>query len=372
MKEGVIMCSIFRSLANKKIETFLLIIGLIMATIILIIGIYRSQDDYFYVKDKNIEKNIAEISVAYKGESYTENVVKDIVGKRPERYNIYIKDFGIQIGKKTAMLKVTFTDIAYKYPIIEGRALTYKELCDENKVILGRNFSEYIYEENKEKYIDIMGNKYKVAAIVGREKFMSDFNNMFIMPFDIIPKELKDKLINSKMLKLAISSDREIDSTYIDDIKKDIKKYEKTDLLVEYDTSENIAEAFLHMTKNTFGKIIQVYIVCFLSIFISLYFWILDKRKDIALKFAIGGSRIKIYLEIIKETTIVAILGYLVTMILCPLIVGFIDRTFKITISLNLVNVLGSISILILSIIIITAIAITMIMRHDIVTILKE
>ena len=68
-------------------------------------------------------------------------------------------------------------------PLVEGRFFTCDESQgNENKIVVGYQYIEEIYDKKGEKYYQLEGKEYEVVGIIGREKG-SRFNTMIFLPF---------------------------------------------------------------------------------------------------------------------------------------------------------------------------------------------
>ncbi len=357
-------------LNSRKEATLLLMLGFTISIVFFLFGINDMQEGFYSSKDDSMEKYLIDIDILYKENSHSKEILENI--KVFQGCEIYLNDIGVSVEDKRSTAKILVSDSAYKYPMEEGKLYKNQELIKKNGIIIGKNLKQFTYDKGGEKFITIMNTEYWVAGILGRKNYYSKQDNTIILPIEIMPEDLKKSLLESNFLKVRISSSNVISSEQVQSIINCINKYKDAEYSVKEDKSPNLLSIFMYRNKVTLKFVIKIWAICFISIFIAIYFLIEDRKKEIALRSALGASNNKIYKMILTEMIELYLICFLISIMLYPIFLSRYNVFFPTKLSLNPINMILTFILLMLTIMIITAISTALVLRTKIVTILKE
>lgn len=184
--------------------------------------------------------------------------------------------------------------------------------------------------ENGKKYLVIEGDRYEVSGILGSDK--SDYwDNKVVLNIAC----LGDKTLNSLMKKMSYTVDLEVTAYELDDTYKtvygNIKSIDQDSVIKAKKLISN-GESTLEksMAKENMQVNVITYIFCVLNSMIISEFWIIQRRKEFAIKKALGMKNSKIIMEMfinITELSGISLIMFLLLNILSKVFVGsaFID-----------------------------------------------
>lgn len=198
----------------------------------------------------------------------------------------------------------------WQVPLIRGRYFNSNEaVSSKHIVIVGKKIAEGL-QSNNEKIV-INNEQYDVIGVVGNPTKDTQWDNAIYIPFQALPNVQKNNLNKLSELTLVVRKNGESASEiskHIESAFNSIKDNEKLNI-----TFEKVPEATLESVTNT---IITTTAFAGIILFISVVnvmnlclFWILDRRKDIAIQKALGAPDILIVLSIISEMISVALIA---------------------------------------------------------------
>ncbi|WP_059040823.1 FtsX-like permease family protein [Paenibacillus rubinfantis] len=196
-------------------------------------------------------------------------------------------------------------------PIFNGTMME----SESNEIIVGKIVS------NHAGTINLLGNEYNVVGIAGRGS--SDaYNLKAYINFNKLPAPIKSNIERSKSLQLFVRSNQtpteEINS-FISKIKK-LDNEAKANIKDESSAYEQ-AKKTRGMVKEVLSYPYQLCVIALINCIIVSYLWIYLKRKDIALRKALGASDFNLFVYIITQLFVCAIIA-----ILCSLFIQWFLR----------------------------------------------
>lgn len=215
---------------------------------------------------------------------------------------IIIDDVGMAVdssGKEYLTSVILFNDEGYKYSTY-GDKLGYADKSSDKDVVIGKDFSEYV-NNNK---ISLDGVEYSVVA-VDYNKSDSEYDYSILTWYEDITEFTKEKIESSEALSIRILSDR-YQATEIFNNLKDIITGIYPDSRVYIEENEISLENYNETAYVEYY--FMVYLFCVLNCMIAAQFWIMERKREIAIRKAYGFSSMKIfkilYLEFTKIATI--------------------------------------------------------------------
>ena len=134
---------------------------------------------------------------------------------------------------------IYFNEKEWKIPIIQGRFFAKNESQgSDDKVVVGYQYEDDIYEKNNRKYYVIDGEEYEVIGIIGRQHG-SRFNTMIFLPFKTATEKYQtsgvylldgsEKILTDARLKNVVNREegvhvRKLYNGYLLDFLKEIKE----------------------------------------------------------------------------------------------------------------------------------------------------
>lgn len=198
----------------------------------------------------------------------------------------------------------------WQVPLLKGRHFNNDEAISSKHVaIIGKKIAEGL--RNNTGKIIINNEQFDVIGVVGNSTQDTQWDNAIYIPYLAIPKIQRISLSKISELTLVVrkngGSASEI-SKHIASAFKSIKGNEQLNI-----TFEKAPDATLESVTNT---IVTTTVFAGIILFISIVnvmnlclFWILDRRKDIAIQKALGAPDILIVLSIIYEMISVALIA---------------------------------------------------------------
>ena len=257
--------------------------------------------------------------------------------KEKDRINAVYKnriELEINMSKKADIMSFfadsTNTGNDLNYKLESGRLPGENAKNGRLEVAVGRNKAKFATVENGKKYLVIEGDRYEISGILGSDK--SDYwDNKVVLNIAC----LGDKTLNSLMKKMSYTVELGSNSYELDDTYKtvygNIKSIDQDSVIKAKKLISN-GESTLEksMAKENMQVNVITYIFCVLNSMIISEFWIIQRRKEFAIKKALGMKNSKIIMEMfinITELSGISLIMFLLLNILSKVFVGsaFID-----------------------------------------------
>ncbi|MBQ4282900.1 MAG: ABC transporter permease [Lachnospira sp.] len=202
------------------------------------------------------------------------------------------------------------------YKLLEGR-LPGSEPEDAGKrlVALGRDKYKYAYEENGKKYVTIESETYEVVGVIGSER--SDYwDYKVVLNINCIGENTLKNIVKKNEFTIELGSNEgDLNDAY-SRVYGNIMSADSSSII----TAKKINNTGESTVEKTLGKEnlkvnIIVYIFCLFNCMVMSEFWIIQRKKDLAIKKAFGMSDYKIIVEIagnILALSLVALVGFFV------------------------------------------------------------
>ncbi len=181
------------------------------------------------------------------------------------------------------------------YPMVEGR-LPGSEPEDEGKnvVAIGRGKLKYATEEAGKRYITIESDKYEVIGIIGSES--SDYwDYKLVFHVNSLDKNVKEAIISKGSYTFEISSNiNKLDDAY-KEVYSNITSVDGS-ALIESKKMNSTGDSYVLQSLETENMKINmlVYVFCIFNCMLMSEFWIIQRRKEIAVRKVYGMSDGKI------------------------------------------------------------------------------
>lgn len=326
------MRKIFRKIFRYKLTSIFFIIG----QLIIYITIFGALAVYNRAYDKEKDR----INAVYKN-----RIELEINMSKKADFMSFFADStntgnAVISGKLALGIQELGTSVRSEIIIMSNEQMNYKlesgRLPGENakngrlEVAVGRNKAKFATVENGKKYLVIEGDRYEISGILGSDK--SDYwDNKVVLNIAC----LGDKTLNSLMKKMSYTVELGSNSYELDDTYKtvygNIKSIDQDSVIKAKKLISN-GESTLEksMAKENMQVNVITYIFCVLNSMIISEFWIIQRRKEFAIKKALGMKNSKIIMEMfinITELSGISLIMFLLLNILSKVFVGsaFID-----------------------------------------------
>ncbi|WP_291649829.1 ABC transporter permease [Clostridium sp.] len=231
----------------------------------------------------------------------------------------------------------------YNFKISEGTILDFNDI-DKNiiPVLVGSYYKEN-YKLND--LIKSDDKNYKIVGFLEPEQYIiGDYqtlflNHLFLDNYIIIPKVFEDydelvfrtQYISNCFIKYSNSSDTERIKLKIEEY---ASKYNIECTVSSYYDKKEIYLSSLGIPRPYEMSIYITIIICsILGISIMLILNIVYRKKEIGIKLSIGYSKLKIFYSILRESGIIIIISYIITLIYYKLFT--IEEIFQVDVNLK-------------------------------------
>lgn len=219
------------------------------------------------------------------------------------------------------------TNSSENFPIIKGRYYTADEVKYKKKVALvGKDFEKYIYSVNNIKKIKLGSDEYEVIGIIGYKNKVSTWDDTIFMPLTSLPENSKLNCFKNNDITFLLISEKNKETYDISIIKEKITKKDSNALfnVTRTNGSQNV---FLNIINNNLGFIYLAVVLLGFSVINIInisYFWISERKKEMAIRkcFGINNKQIflLLFLEFFSVTFITANISLFIQFILSLLI----------------------------------------------------
>jgi putative ABC transport system permease protein len=242
----------------------------------------------------------------------------------------------------------------WQVPLLEGRNFTPSEsMSKKHLVIIGKGLARSLFPKgiSKNSTLRMYNEEYKVIGIIGRKERQTQWDNTIYIPFQTL---LKDLNIPKDNISLVIKNNGSSPTNTIQFMTKYIKKM-NPNLFINISTPDVSEKGQGQIWNSIIGTIFISGVILFVAIVnvmnLSL-FWILDRRKEIAIRKALGATDKSILLLVSAEMISIAIFSAVIAIMIQYLIVpllGEIGASIQVSwfnwiISIIIAVICGSIS----------------------------
>jgi putative ABC transport system permease protein len=324
-----------------RLGAVLLIIGYAICILCFSIGINYSN----YVKQLNIYENNGysddnmQITV-----NLTEEIdwqkFYNVVDKLSQNVELQLMRQGTDLTKtQDADLKaVTFNKYPeWTIPLLSGRYISLEDVKKGNMVaVIGTDLIKCTYEKGGNKYINFTGEKYKVIGVGGRKDSSNIYNKVIYIPFKSISQNVKNTINDDSQLTIFLRKNGQSPINEARQLVKAIKGIDENAVITQ-DTIDNVSIESYKL-RNTIIEVILILITGIINVINLSVFWILDRKKELAVKKTFGANNYNIAYEIFKELFVLSLYGAILAVSFQYIIDHFFNTLFSFPISPSIVN----------------------------------
>ncbi len=309
--------------------------------------------------DRKIAKNV---SMGYE-ENYSVVDVKSNKGKNIEfktveildKYAAYGKVDVLGLGNSSIGYGSNHTDaevcptLFYKKPdwtpaLIKGRYMTVEESAKGLPVLLlGKNTASIIKADLGSE-VDFYGKKYKVIGILGMKYFHSDWDNSLVISLKGLPPDYITEF-EEKTMKADNNGSKVLDFRMVYRIDDD--SYEKTINQANKELNNSVITTVPNTTsfggRSLFVDIqrsmlitIPIIIVAVLNVINISLLWVMDRKREITIKKALGATDALIIKKMRNELMSIVVIAIALSFIVQKLLEESLESIlFKLELSLQ-------------------------------------
>ena len=309
------MKNIKRHIKAHPIAIILIIVSYIISILFISIGISFLNENKEAKLDNHtgdIEKQLMisiKINEDFEVDRFIDYLIEDTYD-----YDIKLSS-SVKIGNENIVI------IGHKYKnkpywkpnLLSGSYFNNKKYNDENIAIIGKDLEPSCFFKDDKKYISINEEKYLVVGVMGREKREVIYNKMIYIPINYMTSDLLNNSIINNEINLLITSRKEITQLdkelIIEGINSKFNNITISNLDNDYEYSDG---ALINMVLISS----LIFIVSIVNVMAMTLFWIMDRRKEIAVRKVLGFENKDIFNLIINEMITIGGLSIAFSMII--------------------------------------------------------
>ncbi|MBU3127647.1 ABC transporter permease [Clostridium tagluense] len=360
-----------RQLKFHTTSTVIIVISYIITTIFISVGIsYLNENRNIYL-DNNCgdTKKSFMISIKFDKSFQIDQFINYIV-KKNYKYDIKTYSTAKVDDKDIVIWGHKFAKKPYwQANILDGNYFKSNGYSDKNVAVAGSDLKDKCFFENGNQYITLSGNKFSVIGFAGRQNRMVNWSNTIYMPMECLKGSLLSHLIEKSELQLLFLSNTVILNGEADNVLNDLKNQFNNINIIKIPSDDN--DTSITSVTTVIMVSALIFIVSIVNIIAMTLFWILDKRKEIAVRKVLGFTDGDIIKLIIKEMLELGVISIFFSFMFQAVLNIFISNLLKINMIIEINNILISITVVLVSILITSIIPIKVILKVKLTEILS-
>lgn len=196
-------------------------------------------------------------------------------------------------------------------PLIEGTAIDPE---DSRKIIAGKLFSD------KPDKITVLGEEYVVKGIAGKNKgrdLINVYRNKVYINFNEIPESIERGIEQKQTLNIMVRSNSN-PAAEIDHFLSDIRS-ESPEIIAKTANESKNFEAEKRSrggVKEMMSYPYKLVVIALINCIIASYLWIHLKKREVALRKALGASNLNLFTHIMIQLLVCALLAALLAILI--------------------------------------------------------
>jgi len=224
-----------------------------------------------------------------------------------------------------------------------GRYLTSEECSNGSSLILVGKKIAIKLKINVEDSIEFYGKKYRVIGIMGTNNMISSWDDLICMPFNSLPKNylnvIKEKVVENTggLNNLKIQIIFRVKQSKYEEVKNEIlSNLNYNNLKVEKTETIPFISSLSEQAPKTILILIPIIITALFNVVNISFFWIMDRKKEITIKKALGATNKSIISSIRNELLAIGLTATILSFIVQVLLEStFESYLYKIGMSLE-------------------------------------
>lgn len=286
---------------------------IVLFTIFGALGVYNKAYNKENDRLRSLYKNVIQMQITT---SKKTDVISGI-SSDVEQCNLIIKKkFSVAIAElgKAYLCEVILKDNeSLKYPLLNGR-LPGKE--KSNEVAVGKNKANIAIKQGDDLFLTIEGEEYKIVGIIGSE--VSDYwDDKMVLHIDSMGDSVKKALTKQVSYTVELCSDSDIEEKIYSTVYGNIKSYDGDSSIEAIKVnSDNGSVLEQTLAKENLEVNIIAYCFCILNCMVISEFWILQRRKEYAIKKLLGMNDMRLIVNMIREIIGITLLSCCIFLII--------------------------------------------------------
>lgn len=344
----VICMKILKRLFRYKLTAVFMMIGqvIVLFTIFGALGVYNKAYNKENDRLRSLYKNVIQMQITT---SKKTDVISGI-SSDVEQCNLIIKKkFSVAIAElgKACLCEIILKDNEpLKYPLLSGRLPGTEK---SNEIAVGKNKVKIAIKQGDDLFLTIEGEKYKIVGIIGSE--VSDYwDDKLVLHMDSMGDNVRKALTKQVSYTIELCSDSDIGEKIYSTVYGNIKSYDG-DSSIEAVKVNSDKDSVLEQTlaKENLKINMIAYCFCILNCMVVSEFWILQRRKEYAIKKLLGMGDMRLVTDMMREIIEITLLSCCVFLILYMVIgicggagVSITIRNVLLVVGAEFVAVLGT------------------------------
>lgn len=305
----------FRKIFRYKLTSIFFLIGqlIVYGTIFGALGIYNKAYDKETDRLNSIYESCIQLDVV------TSKKI-DIFSYLPTNVdtgNMTLKgrlSLGIQeLGTSMRCEMILKANEPLNYKLLSGRLPgDAPDDAGKNLVAAGINKVKEATEKDGKKYLTIEGEVYEVVGVLGSEK--SDYwDNTVVLNLNCIGENTLKSIMTKQEYVIELGSNNgELDKTY-SAVYGNIKSVD-SDAVINATKINSTGESTIENTlaRENIRVNVIAYFFCVLNCMIMSEFWMIQRRKEFAIKKAFGMSNIRIIGQIAASVAVLGVVAFII------------------------------------------------------------
>lgn len=267
---------------------------------------------------------------------YNKKSLSDLDKNEYYKKNESILSTIVQIGRETCTICIAKVNYNYFDKLTILKTLVSKQ--NKNSVAVGN----VLYKKlGSPKTIKIFNKNYTVSHILGEKNGHTDFDDCILLNYNNMTEEDKKSFtfFSDNMPKFLNIKNPDKERVKIEAAFKGWNKDFKIQIMND-DPKTTLKEAYERQSDSISNKILLIIIgIC--NILIISTFWVLDRRKELAIRKAFGDNKLIISKMIFKELLLLALVSAIIAIILQYLIVYIGGTYFDFNIKPSFINLIA-------------------------------
>jgi putative ABC transport system permease protein len=338
-----------RQLKFHKIATLLIITSYIMSIIFISVGIsYLNENRDIYLDNHSGEpKNSLLLDIDTDKSFSMDKFISYICNSK---YDIKINTT-TKIGKNdvTVIGHAFYNKAFWKPNLLSGDYFNTENYNGKKIAVVGSALKQYCVIENGQKFITLDNQKFLVIGIIGRNNRYVSWSNDIYMPIQCLTKNMMLHIVEKSHLQVFISSNKQISTAESENIIKDFENHFKAIKITTIPMDDDYDG--MSSTINVLILSGLVFVVAIVNIFAMTLFWIIDRRKEVAVRKVLGFTNGDIIKQIVKEMLVISIVAMFVAFLFQCLLNIIINNALKLDMSIEINNLMISFAVICASVI---------------------
>lgn len=323
---------ILRQWKSKSLTVSLMILGFFAGNIVLSVGTSITIETIKQAYDSNSgnPNNQLEIQLNMKENSSTEDfifVVNELV-KYGEIQVVSMENIKIDDnGKSCQIIPIDFLKSEdWHIPIIKGNYFTEDHVADaEKQVVIGKDIAAET-ETGINDYIEVNDMRCRVIGICGRNNRETQWDDVIYIPIKDFYNENKE-CFNLNNYFILLKSGKE---KFIENYDKIAYMCMQRNTEINYmNLEERENESFSNSIIMTTIASVLVFTIAIVNITNLMVYWMLDRKKDIAVFKALGAGNNYIIRNLVREIICMGMIGAVAAIFIQEMVIRFAGDFLK-------------------------------------------